>query len=166
MRHQCPADTPEHRHGDLESVRETSHLFVPFDSHKQESKVSSRKAGRAGLTSPRSSVNQCKTTQGVLTLQERRSSARTLELKRPRRSDKAEVSGSNPLRPTPTVPSQLDFHGRDSPSRTTVRRCELQNVHWIATSGRNGLDDVGRVRIGAVSFELDTTDSLVGEPAE
>jgi hypothetical protein len=32
MRHQCPADTPEHRHGDLESVRETSHLFVPFDS--------------------------------------------------------------------------------------------------------------------------------------
>ena len=36
----------------------------------------------------------------------------------------------------------------------------------VATSGRNGLDDLGRVRIGAVSFELDTTDSLVGEPAE
>jgi len=48
----------------------------------------------------RNSVEQCKDTQGFQTLQERESWARTPQLNRSKRSDKAEVSGSSPLRPT------------------------------------------------------------------
>jgi hypothetical protein len=48
--------------------------------------------GRAGLTSRRSCVKACKTTQGILTLHERQSWPRALVLDRPERSDKAEVS--------------------------------------------------------------------------
>jgi hypothetical protein len=39
---------------------------------------------------------------------------------RAERSDKAEVSGSSPLRPTPTAPSQADFHGCDSAYRADL----------------------------------------------
>jgi hypothetical protein len=47
----------------------------------------SKGRGRAGLTSPRNSVKECTTAQGFLTLQERRSGARTLERNKPGRSD-------------------------------------------------------------------------------
>lgn len=56
-------------------------------------------------------ADSCSNPQDLVALIPRDCGLRTLDRDWPRRSDKAEVSGSGPLRPTPTVASQLDFHG-------------------------------------------------------
>jgi hypothetical protein len=56
--------------------------------------------GRAGLSSPRKRATECKGTRRPRRVQEPGRPLATLAVSEPRRSDKAEVSGSSPLRPT------------------------------------------------------------------